>query len=161
MVRIKNSARKSVGGKAPRKSLVAIAAKKCLPGQVVNKPNRTRPGMTALRQIRKYQQSVDLLIPKLPFMRLVRELAQDFCICGEKIRFQSSAIMALQEASEAYLTKLFEDTNLCAMHAKRVTIKPKDMQLARRIRGDSNMDVDKIGLTLQQQRRQRQFLNNN
>jgi histone H3 len=87
----------------------------------------------ALREIRQYQKSTELLIRKLPFQRLVREVAQDF---QNDIRFQSHAIMALQEASEAYLTSLFEDTNLCAIHAKRVTIMPKDIQLARRIRGE-------------------------
>merc|ERR1712087_843839 len=80
-----------------------------------------------------YQKERQLLIRKLPFQRLVREIAQDF---KTDLRFQSSAIMALQEASEAYLVGLFEDTNLCAIHAKRVTIMPKDIQLARRIRGE-------------------------
>ena len=87
----------------------------------------------ALREIRKYQKSTELLIRKLPFQRLVREVTQDFQL---DLRFQSHAIQALQEASEAYLVGLFEDTNLCAIHAKRVTILPKDMQLARRIRGE-------------------------
>ena len=99
----------------------------------VRKPHRYRPGALALREIRKYQKSTDLLIRKLPFQRLVREIAQDF---KTDLRFQSSAVMALQEASEAYLVGLFEDTNLCAIHAKRVTIMPKDIQLARRIRGE-------------------------
>ncbi|KAG7224898.1 hypothetical protein INR49_014814 [Caranx melampygus] len=85
------------------------------------------------REIRRYQKSTELLIRKLPFQRLVREIAQDF---KTDLRFQSSAVMALQEASEAYLVGLFEDTNLCAIHAKRVTIMPKDIQLARRIRGE-------------------------
>ncbi|KAK2144525.1 hypothetical protein NP493_4193g00000 [Ridgeia piscesae] len=92
-----------------------------------------RPGTVALREIRRYQKSTELLIRKLPFQRLVREIAQDF---KTDLRFQSSAVMALQEASEAYLVGLFEDTNLCAIHAKRVTIMPKDIQLARRIRGE-------------------------
>ena len=92
-----------------------------------------RPGTVALREIRKYQKSTELLIRKLPFQRLVREIAQDF---KTDLRFQSSAILALQESSEAYLVGLFEDTNLCAIHAKRVTIMPKDIQLARRIRGE-------------------------
>ena len=75
-----------------------------------------------------------MLIRKLPFQRLVREIAyQDFK--GE-LRFQSTAILALQEAAEAYLVGLFQDTNLIALHAKRVTIMPKDLQLARRIRGE-------------------------
>ena len=78
-------------------------------------------------------QSTELLIRKLPFQRLVREIAQDF---KTDLRFQGSAVLALQEAAEAYLVGLFEDTNLCAIHAKRVTIMPKDIQLARRIRGE-------------------------
>jgi histone H3 len=110
MARTKQTARKSTGGKA-----------------------RYRPGTVALREIRRYQKSTELLIRKLPFQRLVREIAQDF---KTDLRFQSSAVMALQEASEAYLVGLFEDTNLCAIHAKRVTIMPKDIQLARRIRGE-------------------------
>ncbi|KAM7511216.1 hypothetical protein LguiB_010091 [Lonicera macranthoides] len=99
----------------------------------VKKPHRFRPGTVALREIRKYQKSTELLIRKLPFQRLVREIAQDF---KTDLRFQSSAVAALQEAAEAYLVGLFEDTNLCAIHAKRVTIMPKDIQLARRIRGE-------------------------
>ena len=87
----------------------------------------------ALKEIRKYQRSTELMFRKLPFQRLVREIAQDF---KPDLRFQSAAIGALQEASEAYLVRLMEDTNLCAIHAKRVTIMPKDMQLARRIRGE-------------------------
>lgn len=94
---------------------------------------RYKPGMLALREIRKYQRSTDLLIRKLPFQRLVREIAE---VIQPRMRFQSQAICALQEASEAYLVGLFEDTNLCAIHAKRVTIAPKDMQLARRLRGE-------------------------
>uniref|UniRef100_A0A1I7UKG4 Histone domain-containing protein n=1 Tax=Caenorhabditis tropicalis TaxID=1561998 RepID=A0A1I7UKG4_9PELO len=111
-----------------------VARKTCgtAPGDVI-KPHRYRPGTVALREIRRYQQSSDLLIRKLPFQRLVREIAQDF---KTDLRFQSSAVMALQEAAEAYLVGLFEDTNLCARHAKRVTILPKDIQLARRIRGE-------------------------
>ena len=94
---------------------------------------RFRPGTVALRDIRKFQKSTELLIRKLPFQRLVREIANDF---KNDLRFQSSAVLALQEAAEAYMVGLFEDTNLCAIHAKRVTIMPKDMQLARRIRGE-------------------------
>ena len=94
---------------------------------------RYRPGTKALKEIRTYQKSTELLIRKLPFQRLVREITQDF---KADIRFQSTAILALQEAAEAYLVGLFEDTNLCAIHAKRVTVMPKDMQLARRIRGE-------------------------
>ena len=97
------------------------------------RPHRYRPGTVALREIRRYQKSTELLIRKAPFARLVREIAQDF---KTDLRFQYQAIMALQEASEAYLVGLFEDTNLCAIHAKRQTIMPKDIQLARRIRGE-------------------------
>ncbi|XP_067883301.1 histone H3-like [Heterodontus francisci] len=129
-----NQARKSTGGKAPRKKLATKAARKSRPATGgVKKPHRYRPGTVALREIHRYQKSIQLLIRKLPFQRLVREIAQDF---KADLRLQSSAIMALQEASEAYLVGLFEDTNLCAIHAKRVTIMPKDIQLARRIRGE-------------------------
>ncbi|CAH1443185.1 unnamed protein product [Lactuca virosa] len=189
MARTKQTARKSTGGKAPRKKLVTKAARKSAPTTGgVKKPHRFRSGTVVLREIRKYQKITQetsvskttkiwpeqskLLAnppeeklqgsncrlrrpgncsdyrmseeaagnnraegnPKLPFQRLVREIAQDF---KTNMRFQSSSVVAaLQEASEAYLVGLFEDTNLCAIHAKRVTIMPKDMQLARRIRGE-------------------------
>ena len=147
MARTKQTARKSTGGKAPRKQLATKAARKSAPATGgVKKPHRYRPGTVALRQeqeapvqllmsvlrlldlclnptarreIRKYQKSTELLIRKLPFQRLVREIAQDF---KTDLRFQSSAVLALQEAAEAYLVGLFEDTNLAAIHAKRVTI---------------------------------------
>ena len=140
MARTKQTARMSTGGKAPRKELATKAARMTANFYGANfygagtmrRPHRYRPGTVALRQIRKYQKSTELLIRKLPFQRLVREVAQDYK-CD--LRFQSIAIMALQEAAEAYLVGIMEDTNLCALHAKRVTIMPKDMQLARRIRG--------------------------
>ncbi len=135
MARTKQTARKSTGGKAPRKQLASQAARKSTPSTgIVKKTHRYRPGTVALREIRRYQKNTDLLLKKAPFQRLVREVAQDFKT-GD-LRFQSSAVMALQEASEAYLVGIFEDTNLCAIHARRVTIMPKDMQLARRIRGE-------------------------
>jgi histone H3 len=96
--------------------------------------HRYRPGTVALREIRQYQKSGALLLRKLPFQRLVREIAQSV---RSELRFQSSAVLAIQEAAEEYLVHLFEDTQLVALHAKRVTIMPKDMQLARRIRGDA------------------------
>ena len=136
MARTKHTARKATGAKHPRKSVADKSAKGKAPGGAtpgVKKPHRYRPGTVALREIRRYQKSTELLIRKLPFQRLVREIAQDF---KTDLRFQSSAVVALQEASEAYLVGLFEDTNLCAIHAKRVTIMPKDIQLARRIRGE-------------------------
>ncbi|PFX29521.1 histone H3 [Stylophora pistillata] len=134
MARTKQTARKSTGGKAARKQLATRVAMKSAPATGgVKKPHRYRPGTVALREIRRYQKSTELLIRKLPFQRLIREIAQDF---KTDLRFQSSAVLALQEAAEAYLVGLFEDTNLCAIHAKRVTIMPKDIQLARRIRGE-------------------------
>ena len=134
MARTKQTARRSTGGKAPRKQLATKAARKSGPAAGgVKKPHRYRPGTVALREIRRYQKSTDLLVKKAPFQRLVREIAQDF---KSDLRFQSSAILALQEASEAYHVGLFEDSNLCAIHGKRVTIMPKDIQLAQRIRGE-------------------------
>jgi len=134
MARTKQTARKSTGGKAPRHQLATKAARKSAPATGgVKKPHRYRPGTVALREIRKYQKSHALLLPRLPFQKLVREIAQEF---KTDLRFQSNAIGALQEAAEAYLVGLFEDTNICAIHAKRVTIQPKDMQIARRIRGE-------------------------
>ncbi|KAL8160414.1 hypothetical protein V2J09_001951 [Rumex salicifolius] len=124
MARTKQTARKSTGGKAPRKQLATKAARKSAPTTGgVKKPHRYRPGTVALREIRKYQKSTELLIRKLPFQRLVREIAQDF---KTDLRFQSHAVLALQEAAEAYLVGLFEDTNLCAIHAKR----PDELQVA-------------------------------
>ena len=136
MARTKQTARKSTGGKAPRKLLATKRPARKLAqatGGGVKKPHRFRPGTVALREIRRYQKTTELLIRKLPFQRLVREISQEF---KTDLRFQSTSVYALQEASEAYLVGLFEDTNLCAIHAKRVTIMPKDMQIARRIRGE-------------------------
>ncbi|KAJ7179044.1 histone H3 [Mycena filopes] len=130
----KVTARKSTGGRAPRKSAAGDAP--------APRKKRFRPGTVALREIRKYQKSTDLLLRKLPFARLVREIASEMTTDmndnyrpGADLRWQSSALMALQEATEAYLVHLFEDANLCAIHAKRVTIMQRDIQLARRIRG--------------------------
>ncbi|EOR00429.1 Histone H3-like centromeric protein cnp1 [Wallemia ichthyophaga EXF-994] len=101
---------------------------------------RYKPGMAALREIRKYQKSTDLLIQKLPFSRLVREIHEEFLNTGYRLeefpaRWQSSALLCLQEAAEAYLVHLFEDAYLCTIHAKRVTLMQQDIRLARRIRG--------------------------
>ena len=101
--------------------------------QVVH--HRFRPGMMALKEIRHYQKFIGFLIRKLPFQRLVQEIAIEV---AQEMQFQSSALLALQEAAEAYLMGLFEDTNLCAIHARRVTILPKNIQLARRIHGERN-----------------------
>ncbi|XP_074364006.1 histone H3.3-like [Apium graveolens] len=134
MARTKQTARKSIGGKVPRKPLTHKVARMRAPTTgAYRKPHRYCPGTVALREIRKYQKTTELLILKLPFQRLVREIAQgiksDLC-------FQSHAVLALQEASEAYLVGLFHDANLCLIHAKLVTIMPKDIQLARRIGGE-------------------------
>ena len=102
-------------------------------GQKKRKARRYRPGTVALREIRRYQKTSELLIQWMPFQRLVREIAQ---VHNPYLQFQSGAILALQESAEAYLVGLLEDTNLRAIHAKRVTIMPKDMQLAWRIRGE-------------------------
>ena len=105
----------------------------------IKKPHRFLPGTVALREIRRYQKSTELLLRKLPFQRLVREIAVDFKGSEYGLRFQATAIEALQEAAEFYLVHVFEDANLCALHAKRVTIFPKDIQLARRIRGNAGV----------------------
>ena len=133
MARTKHTARKGQGIKAPRKHIASKAARKSiLSNQGIKRPHRFRAGTVALREIRKFQKTTDLLIRKLPFQRLVREVALHY---KAGIRFQSSAILALQESAEAYLVALFEDTNLCAIHAHRVTIMAKDLALAIRIRG--------------------------
>lgn len=133
MARSKQVARKSTGGFADRKGLANLVARRSFKAvSLIKKKRRYKPGTLALREIRKFQKSTELLIRKLPFQRLVREIAQDY---NSEIRFQSLAILALQEAAEDFIVSLFQDTNLCALHAKRVTIMPKDLQLARRIRG--------------------------
>lgn len=92
------------------------------------KPHRWRPGTVALREIRRYQKSTDLLLQKLPFQRLVRQSAAEH---KADLRFQASAISALQEAAENYVTRLFEKGNLLALHASRTTVLPKDLVLAK------------------------------
>ncbi|KAL2164520.1 hypothetical protein VTH06DRAFT_3736 [Thermothelomyces fergusii] len=126
----------------PSAVVAAAAARKNRPSNVQpgdpvpqGKKRRYRPGTLALKEIRRYQSNTDLLMSKLPFARLVREIALQFQPSREELRWQSQAILALQESAEAFLVHLFEDTNLCAIHAKRVTIMQKDIQLARRIRG--------------------------
>lgn len=138
MARTKTTARKSSAGvKKPRKQIMSKTAKKSTPpiAAGIKKPHRFRPGTIAAREIRRYQKSTELLLRKLPFQRLVKEIAQEI---RPETRFQASAILALQEACEAYLVGLFEDTNLCAIHANRVTIMEKDILLARRIRGEKS-----------------------
>ena len=102
------------------------------PQQEKKKKRKYRAGTVALKEIRRYQKSTELLIRKLPFQRLARGIVQEY---APNYRIQTGALAALQEGAESYLVELFEDNNLCAIHAKRVTIMPKDMQLAQRIRG--------------------------
>eukprot|EP00758_Cryptobia_borreli_P012732 Tbor_TRINITY_DN5770_c0_g1::TRINITY_DN5770_c0_g1_i1::g.19709::m.19709/K11253/H3; histone H3 len=108
-------------------------AKKAAGSSGVKRVHRWRPGTVALREVRKFQKSTELLIRKAPFQRLVRELATTQ---KEGLRFQSSAVLAIQEATESYMVSLLSDTNLCAIHGRRVTIMPRDIKLARRLRGE-------------------------
>lgn len=149
MVRTKQTARKSTGGVTPKvykiletknkalktkgKYLPPVGKAKLLTKKDTPQKKRYRPGVLALKEIRRYQKTTELLIRVLPFQRLVREITQQF---KRDYRYQVGALQCLQEASEAYIIGLFEDTNLCAIHAKRVTIMPRDVQLALRIRGD-------------------------
>jgi histone H3 len=141
MAGTKQTARKSTGGKAPHKQLATKSARASAhkSGQAtggVKKPHRYRPGTVALREIRRYQKSTELLIHKAPFLRLYREILYDKRSFDGPEKVTAVSALALQEMSEAYLVGLFEDTNLAAIHAKRVTIMPKDIQLARHIRGE-------------------------
>ena len=147
----KQTAQKSTGGKVPCMQLstkAARAARRNGPAVGgVKKPHHYRPGTDALREIRKYQKSTYLLICKAPFQRLVREIYGDVASTSHVssgYRWQGSSILALQEASEAYHVGLFEDTNLCALHSKRKTIMPKDIQLAQRIHGEET-GVGRLG----------------
>jgi histone H3 len=138
----KNTASK-IDSKSKKASAVKKMNKKTAPSKggikkaAGEKKIRFRPGTVALREIKRYQKSTQMLLPRAPFQRLVRS------ICGSidnDLRFQAQALVALQETSEAFLVGLFEDANLCAIHAKRTTIMKKDMELARRIRGDHTHD---------------------
>ena len=145
MVRVKQTARKTIGGKTHRSSVMGKLAHKAAgagrsplgPNGGVKKPHRYRPGTVALREIRRFQKTTELLIRKAPFQRVVRDIALKY---KKDVRFQSTAVLALQEASEAYMVGMFEDTNLAALHAKRVTILPRDLALARRLRGDKDLE---------------------
>lgn len=131
MARTKQTARRATG-KEPRKKLATKVANRTSPGfGGIKRPHRYRPGTVALREIKKYQKSTELLLRKLPFQRLVREIAQDFV---PDLRFQATAMTVLQEAAEAYLVQLFENAQSCAVHGKRITVQPKDMNLTRAIR---------------------------
>ena len=130
-----------IAQKAPRKKILrkavqkAAKIKKGVKKMPKHKKIRYRPGTVAFHEIRRYQKSTELVLRRLPFQRLVREIIQDIS-SGTDYRVAPATMNALQEAAEAYLVGLFEDSNLCAIHAKRVTIMPKDIQIARRIRGE-------------------------
>ena len=121
------------GGKQPHKH-ISHKTLKCTTTGGIKKPHRYRPGLLALREIRRYQQSTESLIKKTPFNKLIKEISQAYRICPEgpgtpsvQVQFQSTALAALQEAAENYLVGLFEDVNLLAIHAKRVTVMPRDI----------------------------------
>lgn len=145
MARTKQTARKSTGGQANRMTKKLVSAKsksktvkgviRSTPTDVARAKRRVRKGTVALREIRQYQRSTELLIRKAPFQRLVREVTESVSDTKDK-RWQVAAVAALQEAAEAFLVSMLEDSNICAIHAGRVTIMPKDMQLARRLRGE-------------------------
>ena len=132
------------GGKKPQKHLLhkLIRQNKSTTGGI-KKPHRYHPGLLALREICRYQQSTECLIQRSPFNKLIKEISQDYRVCPEgprtisvQVRFQSTALAALREAAENSLVGLFEDVNLLEVHAKRVTVMPRDIRLALRIIGD-------------------------
>ena len=131
MARTKHTGRKDEVGR--KRSTFAKKQPRSQTGQdmMQQQPHRYRPGTVALREIRRYQKSTELLIRKLLFQRLVHEILQGY---GVGYGVTPAMMMALQEAAEAYLVQLLEDSNLCAIHVKRITIQPKDIQLARQIR---------------------------
>lgn len=139
---------KSIGKRAPAhprlsgkggKQVAPLGGGKTISALKPKKPHRFKPGTVALREIRKFQRTTDLQLKKAPFRRLVREVANELVNMSSfpnGARIQDVALIALQEAAEAYLVKLYEDTNLTCIHRRRVTIEPKDIQLARRVRGE-------------------------
>ena len=140
MPKSKVAAKAKAANKMPAKVKGSKAIKKAAPaagGMKDKRKAKFKPGTVTLREIKRYQKSVDMLLPRAPFQRLVRGITMDM---DHTLRFQSQALQALQEATEAYVVGLFEDTNLCAIHAKRMTVMKKDMDLARRIRGDRMTD---------------------
>lgn len=127
----RRAARKSA---TPQRAVAARIKKSRPRGGNKKKPAPPKPGVRWLREIRQYQKTGDNLLRRLPFQRVVREIALDY---ASDLRFQAAAVAALQESAEAYLVGIFEDANLCALHSRRVTIQPKDIHLARLIRKDS------------------------
>jgi len=141
MARSKATAKRKNGGKMPSKKTTA-AARKAAPASGAKKPHRYRSGTVALREIRRYQKSTDLLMRKLPFQRLVREVAQDF---KNDLRFEGSALLALQESAEAYLVGLFEDAYLITLERRKLTLMARDMKLAKRIIDKNHSIVSDFG----------------
>ena len=132
-----------IRGKQPHKHISHKTLRQKTTTGGIKKPHSYQPGLLALHEIRRYQQSTESLIQRTPFNKLIKEILQEYRICPEgpgtpsvQVRFQSIALAALQEAAENFLVGLFEDVNLLAVHAKRVTVMPRDIQLALRIRGD-------------------------
>ncbi|KAI1287359.1 histone H3.3 [Halotydeus destructor] len=124
------TAKKSAGGRVPVKVPVRTVKKRiAIPSP---KKRKWRPGTLALREIRRLQKSTELLIPRSRFQRVVREVAQE--LFSGDFKWQTASLQALQEAAESYLLGIFEDSNLCAIHSRRVTIMPRDVHLTRRIR---------------------------
>ena len=128
-----------VGKVPPNMRLAYRRRKKPKKGGEIFKPRRYRPGTVALREIRRYQTSTDLLIPKLNFQRLIKEILHVECKelhLGHSKKIQSTAVLALQHAAEQYVTELFEKSQQAAIHGKRVTVVPQDLQLVLNFRGD-------------------------
>ena len=133
----KPTARKTItGGKQPRKHILHKSIKHSTTGGI-KKPYRYCPGLLALREIRRYQQTTDSLIRRTPFNKLIKEISQEYRICpggpgtpSVQVHFQSTALATLQEAAENYLVGLFEDVNILAIHAKRVTVMPHEYQFS-------------------------------
>lgn len=145
MARTKQTAKKSVGGKAPRKQLATKAARKTAPASgseaSQKRPARFRPGSVALKEIRKYQKSTDHLMRKLTFQRLVRSIAASI---RSEFRFRSIVMHCLQEVIESFITSLFEESNQFALHAKRMTVMVKDLYLLCKIKYGSLIPLQEI-----------------
>jgi len=139
MPRMKQTSRKAQGLPSKRRRLMTmLPRKRAPPTGGVKKPHRYRPGTVALREIRRYQTTTDTLIPKRSFQLLVQEVVQNECrLRGiECKRIQSRALLGLQTACEQYIIDLFSQTQIAAIHGKRVTIQPKDMSIVLQFRGD-------------------------
>ena len=121
---INNSSRAKLSTRSQNKQAIIASTRKS---------SRFRPGTVALREIRRYQRSTELLIPKAPFQRLVKEILLDVSTTDVH-RIQAGALNALHEAAEQFMVQTFDDANLCAIHASRSTVMKKDLLLAKRIK---------------------------